>query len=35
MATAEICDHCQIRDKITTSVNWCMECEEELCSECT
>ena len=35
MTTAEMCDHCQIRDKITTSVNWCMECEEELCSECT
>ena len=34
MATATICDHCQIRNEINTYVSWCMECEEELCSEC-
>ena len=35
MATATICDPCQSRNKVTTSVSWCMECEEELCFECT
>ena len=34
MATATICDPCQSRNIINTSVSWCMECEEELCSEC-
>jgi hypothetical protein len=35
MAKATICDPCQTRDKSITSVSWCMECEEELCSECS
>ena len=35
MATATICDPCQSRNIVNTSVSWCMECEEELCSECT
>jgi hypothetical protein len=35
MATATICDPCQSRNIVKTSVSWCMECEEELCSECT
>jgi hypothetical protein len=35
MATATICDPCQSRNMVNTSVSWCMECEEELCSECT
>ena len=35
MATATICDPCQTRDKSITSVSWCIECEEELCSECS
>ena len=35
MATATICDPCQSRNIINTSVSWCVECEEELCSECT
>ena len=35
MATATICDPCQSRNNVTTSVSWCMECEEELCFECT
>ena len=35
MATPEICDPCQIRNIAKTSVSWCMECEEELCPECT
>ena len=35
MATATICDPCQSRNIVSTSVSWCMECEEELCSECT
>ena len=32
---ATICDPCQSRNIVNTSVSWCMECEEELCSECT
>ena len=35
MATPEICDPCQTRNITKTSVSWCMECEEELCTECT
>ena len=35
MATPDICDPCQIRNITKTSVSWCMECEEELCIECT
>ena len=35
MATATICDPCQSRNIVNTSVGWCMECEEKLCSECT
>ena len=35
MASAMICDPCQSRHITKTSVTWCMECEEELCSECT
>jgi len=34
MATATICDPCQSRNIVNISVSWCMECEEELCSEC-
>ena len=34
IATATICDPCQSRNIVNTSVSWCMECEEELCSEC-
>ena len=34
MGTATICDPCQSRNIFNTSVSWCMECEEELCSEC-
>ena len=34
MATATICFPCRGRNIINTSVSWCMECEEELCSEC-
>ena len=34
MATATICDPCQSRNIVNTSVSCCMECEEELCSEC-
>jgi hypothetical protein len=32
MATPEICDPCQSRNITKTSVSWCMECEEELCT---
>jgi uncharacterized protein Yka (UPF0111/DUF47 family) len=35
MATLEICEPCQIRNITKISVSWCMECEEELCPECT
>ena len=35
MATPEICDPCHTRNITKTSVSWCMECEEELCTECT
>ena len=35
MATATICYPCRGRNIINTSVSWCMECEEELCFECT
>ena len=35
MATPDICEPCQIRNITKTSVSWCMECEEELCPECT
>ena len=35
MATSEICDPCQTRNITKKSVSWCMECEEELCTECT
>ena len=35
MATPAICDPCQTRNITKTSVSWCMECEEELCPECT
>ena len=35
MATATICNPCQSRNIVNTSVSWCMECEEELCSECS
>ena len=34
MATATMCDPCHSRNIINASVSWCMECEEELCSEC-
>jgi hypothetical protein len=35
MATATMRDPCQSRHMIKTYVNWCMECEKELCHECT
>ena len=35
MATATICDPHQGRNVINTSVSWCMECEEDVCTECT
>ena len=35
MATATMCDPCQNRNKSSISVSWCMECENDLCSECT
>ncbi len=35
MDTPAICDPCQILYITKTSVSWCMECEEELCLECT
>jgi hypothetical protein len=35
MDTPAICDPCQILYITKTSVSWCMECEEELCPECT
>ena len=35
MASVTICDPCQSRHITNTSVSWCMECEEELCAECT
>ena len=34
MATATICGPCHSSNVVNTSVNWCMECEEELCFEC-
>ena len=34
MAKATICDPCQSRNMVNTSVSWCLDCEEELCSEC-
>ena len=35
MDTLAICEPCQTRKLTKTSVSWCMECEEELCPECT
>jgi len=35
MNTLAICEPCQTRKLTKTSVSWCMECEEELCPECT
>jgi hypothetical protein len=35
MGTPAICDPCQTRNITKTSLSWCMECEEELCPECT
>jgi hypothetical protein len=35
MATATIYDLHQGRNVINTSVSWCMECEEDVCTECT
>jgi uncharacterized Zn-finger protein len=35
MTTATMRDPCQSRHIIKTYVNWYMECEEELCHECT
>ena len=34
MAKATICDPCQSRNMVNTSLSWCLDCEEELCSEC-
>ena len=34
MATATVCDPCHSSNVVSTSVSWCMECEEELCFEC-
>ena len=35
MDTSTMCDPCISKGRENLAVNWCMECEEEICSECT
>ena len=35
MATSPMCDSCITDGRDNLAVNWCMECEEIICSECT